>query len=50
LNKSKQQFEVFVGFPMSTIYTFVLLCTMQNNVEEEEEEKETKKKRREEEE
>jgi hypothetical protein len=28
LNKSKQQFEVFVGFPISTICTFVLLCTM----------------------
>jgi hypothetical protein len=31
---------------MSTIYTFVLLCTMQNNAEEEEEEKKKRRRRR----
>jgi hypothetical protein len=36
LNKSKQQFEVFVGFPMSTIYTFVVLFTKEEEEEEEE--------------
>jgi flagellar biosynthesis component FlhA len=57
LNKSKQQFEVFVGFLMSTVYTFVLYKKKKkkkkkkkerkkerNGEEEEDREKETKKK------